>query len=105
MSHELTKLVGQTRREFMATTGAVAGAAMLGAAGGAQAASHAAMKSPKRGGVLRFATRADARGLDPHRNYYYYVSHPLAATSMGFLTRSIARIGVGADSIEGASSR
>jgi peptide/nickel transport system substrate-binding protein len=82
---EVTRKSGQTRRKFLATTGAVAGAAMLGTAGGAQAASHAAMKSPKRGGVLRFATRADARGLDPHRNYYYYVSHPLAATSMGLI--------------------
>ncbi len=51
----------QTRREFMATTAAVAGAATLGLPGSAQAA-------PKRGGTLRFATRSDSRGLDPHRN-------------------------------------
>jgi peptide/nickel transport system substrate-binding protein len=71
---------GQTRREFMATTGAVAGAAALGVSSEANAAKK---RHPKRGGTLRFATRSDSRGLDQHRNYYYYVSHPLAATSMG----------------------
>jgi peptide/nickel transport system substrate-binding protein len=70
---------GQTRREFMATTGAVAGAAALGVSSEANAAKK---RHPKRGGTLRFATRSDSRGLDQHRNYYY-LSHPLAATSMG----------------------
>jgi peptide/nickel transport system substrate-binding protein len=40
---------------------------------------------PKRGGTLRFATRADATGLDPHRNLMYLVSTCLAATTMGLL--------------------
>jgi peptide/nickel transport system substrate-binding protein len=39
----------------------------------------------KRGGVLRFATRGDAQGLDPHRNLIYLVSEPLAATTQGLL--------------------
>lgn len=71
---------GQSRREFLGTAAAATGAVALGAAGGANAAGHAAAKRhPKRGGTLRFGTRADTRGLDPHRNYFYYASHPLAA--------------------------
>jgi peptide/nickel transport system substrate-binding protein len=77
---EVTEQSGQSRRQFMATTGAVAGAAALGVSGTAEAARK---RHPKRGGTLRFSTRSDSRGLDGHRNYYYYVSHPLAATSMG----------------------
>lgn len=73
-----SKVFAQTRRQFMATTAAVAGTAALGLPGSAMAA-------PKRGGTLRFATRSDARGLDPHRNIIYYVSHPLAATTQGLL--------------------
>jgi peptide/nickel transport system substrate-binding protein len=46
---------------------------------------EAAKRHPKRGGTLRMALRSDSRGLDQHRNYYYYVSHPLAATSMGLM--------------------
>src|SRR5262249_54445628 len=42
-------------------------------------------RRPQRGGTLRFATRADAAGLDPHRNIIYLVSHPLAATTQGLL--------------------
>jgi peptide/nickel transport system substrate-binding protein len=38
-----------------------------------------------RGGVLRFATRSEAAGLDPHRNIVYLVSQPLAATTQGLL--------------------
>jgi len=71
----------QSRREFLATGGAVAGAVAVGI--GAAPAAQAA--SPKRGGVLRFATRSDARGLDPHANIIYYVSQPLAGTSGGLL--------------------
>lgn len=41
--------------------------------------------APKRGGVLRFATRGDATGLDPHRNLIYPVSQSLAATRQGLL--------------------
>jgi peptide/nickel transport system substrate-binding protein len=71
-----------SRREFLATTGgAVVGAAALGLVGQAEAGK----RHPKRGGTLRFATRSDARGLDPIRNIYYLVSVPLAATSQGLL--------------------
>src|SRR5213595_1126908 len=34
---------------------------------------------------LRFATRGDAAGLDPHRNTIYLVSTPLAATTQGLI--------------------
>jgi len=34
---------------------------------------------------LRFATRSDARGADPHKNLIYNVSQPLAATTQGLL--------------------
>ena len=77
---DVTEQSSQSRRQFMATTGAVAGAAALGVSSDAKAARK---RHPKRGGTLRFASRSDARGLDQHRNYYYYVSSPLAATSMG----------------------
>ena len=60
---------GLNRREFMAAT-AAAGAV-------ATAASSPAKAAPKRGGTLRYATRTDGRGLDPHRNFVYYVSNPL----------------------------
>jgi len=70
-----------SRREFLATTsGALAGAAALGLAGQA-----AAQDKPKRGGTIRFATRSDAIGLDPHRNIMYYVSFPIALTTQGLL--------------------
>jgi peptide/nickel transport system substrate-binding protein len=70
----------QTRRDFLATAAAagVAGAAVASVPGAAFAAKH-------KGGTLRFSTRSDSRGLDPHRNVIYYVSHPLAATSGGLL--------------------
>jgi ABC-type transport system substrate-binding protein len=70
------------RRTVLATTGrALAMTAAYGLAG--QAVADA--QRPKRGGILRFATRGDATGLDPHRNTYYLVSTPLAATSQGLL--------------------
>ena len=77
--HDKTKGFPQTRREFMATTaaGAAAGAAAMTVPGAA--------KAQKKGGVLRFSTRSDSRGLDPHRNIIYYVSHPLAGISHGLL--------------------
>jgi peptide/nickel transport system substrate-binding protein len=40
---------------------------------------------PGTGGTLRFATRAEPTGLDPHRHVIYPVSMPLAATSQGLL--------------------
>ncbi len=71
-----------SRRQFLAaTSGALAGAAILGLGGQAEARK----RHPKRGGTLRFATRSDARGLDPHRNIIYLVSQPLAATTQGLL--------------------
>src|SRR5262244_365140 len=71
-----------SRRAFLATTGgALAGAAAYGLADQAEAGK----RQPQRGGTLRFATRSDAAGLDPHRNAMYLVSHPLAATTQGLL--------------------
>jgi len=72
----------QTRRQFMATTGAVAGAAALGVMGKPGEAKAA---KPKRGGILKYGTRFDGSGLDPHRKIIYYVSNPLAATTQGLL--------------------
>ncbi len=75
-----TKKTGLNRREFMATT-AAAGAV-------ATAASSPAKAAPKRGGTLRYSTRSDGRGLDPHRNFVYYVSNPMALTTMGLVDLS-----------------
>ena len=71
-----------SRRAFLtATGGTLAGAAACGLVGQAEAAK----RHPQRGGTLRFATRGDAAGLDPHRNTIYLVSTPLAATTQGLL--------------------
>src|SRR5919197_4344201 len=71
-----------SRRAFLATTsGALAGAV----AGGLVSQAEASKRRPHRGGTLRFATRGDAAGLDPHRNIMYLVSYPLAATTQGLL--------------------
>jgi peptide/nickel transport system substrate-binding protein len=71
-----------SRRAFLATTGgALASAATFGLVGPAEAV----RRHPQRGGTLRFATRGDAAGLDPHRNTIYLVSTPLAATTQGLL--------------------
>lgn len=71
-----------SRRTFLAATGGtLAGTAAFGMVGQARAGK----RHPRRGGTLRFATRGDARGLDPHRNYIYPVSHPLSATTQGLL--------------------
>jgi len=69
---------GLNRREFMAAT-AAAGAVATSVPGAAKAA------MPKRGGTLRYASRVDGRGLDPHRNFVYYVSNPMALTTMGLV--------------------
>jgi peptide/nickel transport system substrate-binding protein len=45
----------------------------------------AGTSQPQRGGTLRFATRGDAAGLDPHRNTIYLVSTILAATMQGLI--------------------
>ncbi len=79
---ERDRAAGLSRRDFLATTGgALAGAAAFGLAGQA----HAGEPKPGRGGMLRIATRSDATGLDPHRNVMYYVSFPIAYTTMGLL--------------------
>src|SRR5262244_3942573 len=71
-----------SRRAFLATTGgALASAAAFGLVG----QTEAGQRRPQRSGTLRFATRADAAGLDPHRNIMYLVSHPLAATTQGLI--------------------
>ena len=83
MAREITgRESGYSRREFLATTGgAVAGAAALGAVGQAEAGEP----KPGKGGSLRYATRSDAAGLDPHRNVMYYVSFPIALITQGLL--------------------
>lgn len=73
---------GQTRREFLATTTAIAGAAALGLS---PQQAQAAKRHKQRGGTVRFGTRSDAVGLDPHRNFIYYVSQPMAGTTNGLL--------------------
>ena len=71
-----------SRRAFLAATGgALAGVSALGLVG--QAAAE--QRHPTRGGTLRFATRSDVTGLDPHRNIYNPASMPLAATTQGLL--------------------
>jgi peptide/nickel transport system substrate-binding protein len=74
------KKSSMNRREFIAASVAT-GAMAAGFPSMAQAA-------PKRGGTLRYASRVDGRGLDPHRNLIYYVSNPLAPTSQGLLDLS-----------------
>src|SRR5215207_9697375 len=81
MTGEDKKGTERTRREFLATTTALAGAAALGLPGTA----HAAKRHPKRGGTLRFGTRDDSVGLDTHRNIIYFVSQPMAGTTGGLL--------------------
>lgn len=44
-----------------------------------------AATKPKRGGILRFATRVDGSGLDTHRNLVYYVSDPRTGMTQGLL--------------------
>ena len=60
---------------------------LAGAAAGVMASSLRAQAAatPQRGGTLRFSTRVDGSGLDPHRNLVYYVSDPMAAMSQGLL--------------------
>ena len=81
MTGEGKKGTERTRREFLATTTALAGAAMVGLPRGAAAAK----RHPKRGGTLRFGMRDDSVGLDTHRNFIYFVSQPMAALTGGLL--------------------
>ncbi|MCA8927948.1 MAG: ABC transporter substrate-binding protein [Alphaproteobacteria bacterium] len=69
---------GLNRREFLAA-GAAAGAMAAGLPGVARA------ETPKRGGIMRYASTVDGNGLDPHRNLIFYVSNPLAPTTQGLL--------------------
>jgi peptide/nickel transport system substrate-binding protein len=71
-----------SRRGFLASTGGTLAGAM---ACGLVPQAAAERRHPQRGGTLRFATRGDAAGLDPHRNTIYLVSTPLAATTRGLL--------------------
>ena len=72
----------QSRRAFLiAAGGVIASAATYGLGSRAEAGKP----HPSRGGTLRFATRGDSMGLDPHRNLIYLVSEPLAATTQGLL--------------------
>jgi len=71
-----------SRRGFLATTGGTLAGAM---ACGLVPQAAAERRQPQRGGTLRFATRGDAAGLDPHRNTIYLVSTPLAATTQGLI--------------------
>lgn len=71
-----------TRRKFLTATTALAGTALAGLPGVAEAQRK---RNPKRGGTVRFGTRDDSIGLDTHRNFIYFVSHPLAGITGGLL--------------------
>jgi peptide/nickel transport system substrate-binding protein len=71
-----------SRRAFLSATGSALASA---AVAGLPSRADAAQPRPGRGGTLRFATRMDVTGLDPHRNVVYPVSMPLAATSQGLV--------------------
>lgn len=71
-----------SRRDALSTTGSVVAGIALS---GLMSHTEAAAQQPKRGGTLRFSTRLDSTGLDPHRNVIYPVSMPLAAISQGLL--------------------
>ncbi len=85
MTGEANKGTERTRRSFLVTTTALAGAALVGLPGSAEARKEAAKRHPKRGGTVRFGTRDDSIGLDTHRNSIYFVSHPLAGITGGLL--------------------
>src|SRR3990167_4532627 len=70
-----------TRRNFLTATTALAGAAVVGL----PAMADARKRNPKRGGTVRFGTRDDSVGLDTHRNFIYFVSHPLSGLVGGLL--------------------
>ncbi len=71
----------RTRRSFLTATTALAGAALVGL----PAMADARKRNPKRGGTVRFGTRDDSVGLDTHRNFIYFVSHPLSGITGGLL--------------------
>ena len=78
----------QSRRSFLKSSSVAVGAALattatVGLPNTAIAKPKRAI--PKRGGILRFATRSEAHGIDPHANLIYNVSQSLAATTQGLL--------------------
>ena len=75
-----------SRRAFLHTTG---GTLASVAAFGLVRQAEAGTRHPQRGGTLRFATRGDTTGLDSHRNLFYPVSTPLAATCQGLLDLNV----------------
>lgn len=81
---ENSGLKSLNRRDFLAGTTALAAAGAVAGAlpGSAQAAAHG---KPKRGGTLKYSSRVDGRGLDPHRSFVYYVSNPMVGTTQGLL--------------------
>jgi peptide/nickel transport system substrate-binding protein len=71
-----------SRRAFLGTTvGLLTGAVT----GGRAAETEGRSRHPARGGLLRFATRGDAAGLDTHRHASSPVSTALTATMQGLL--------------------
>jgi peptide/nickel transport system substrate-binding protein len=81
MTGEGKKGTERSRREFLVTTTALAGAAIVGLPREAAATK----RHPKRGGTLRFGMRDDSVGLDTHRNFIYFVSQPMAGLTGGLL--------------------
>jgi peptide/nickel transport system substrate-binding protein len=75
----------RTRRNFLTATTALAGAALAGLPATGPAMADARKRNPKRGGTVRFGTRDDSVGLDTHRNFIYFVSHPLSGLVGGLL--------------------
>lgn len=82
MTGEHKKGSEQSRREFLRTTTALAGAAMAGLPAHD---ARAGKRHPKRGGTIRFGMRDDSVGLDTHRNFIYYTSQPMAGLTGGLL--------------------
>ena len=68
-----------------ALLGTAVGAFTHGVTSRLTGATEARPRHPSRGGILRFATRGDAAGLDPHRHANSPVSTPLSATMQGLL--------------------
>ena len=71
----------RTRRNFLTATTALAGAAIVGL----PARADTRKRNSKRGGTVRFGTRDNSVGLDTHRNFIYFVSHPLSGMVGGLL--------------------
>lgn len=70
-----------SRRAFLAMAGAGLGGTTLALI----SPDDYSDEDPLRGGVLRFASRYDALGLDPHRYLWNPASVPLAATMQGLV--------------------